>query len=155
MKKIFYERNLLRIRTFLKKYSTLIFWLAWGIIIGLIFGFILKDFRSFFLIFIGYGIFLGITFQFIKVKWLRRAAVSFCVIIALYILWKPVVSFTQIILNQKISRNFLVDDIRQLAAILEVTHPDPYFHGGGKVVFNRRMQDLIRTIPVFLEACLR
>ena len=147
MKKIFYERNLLRIRTFLKKYSTLIFWLAWGIIIGLIFGFILKDFRSFFLIFIGYGIFLGITFQFIKVKWLRRAAVSFCVIIALYILWKPVVSFTQIILNQKISRNFLVDDIRQLAAILEVTHPDPYFHGGGKVVFNRRMQDLIRTIP--------
>ena len=50
-------------------------------------------------------------------------------------------------MNQKISHDFLVDDVRQLASILELTHPDPYQHGGGKVAFHRKMQDIIQTIP--------
>lgn len=61
--------------------------------------------------------------------------------------WKPLISSVQILLNQKISRSFLVDDVRQLATILESTHPDPYSQGGGKIAFHRSMQNLIRTIP--------
>ncbi len=147
MEKIFSRLDLISIRAFLKKYHTLIFWLVWGIAMSLMFGIKLKDFITFFTIFMGYGVFMGLTMQFVKAKWLRRAAVLFCLIIALIILWKPVISLAQIILNQKISRSFLVDDVRQLASILEITHPDPYFQGGGKVAFNRRMQDVIRTIP--------
>jgi hypothetical protein len=147
METIFSKLDPLSIWTFLKKYPILIFWFVWGIAMSLMFGLMFKDFIIFFTIFMAYGIFLGLTLQFVKAKWLRRAAALFCVIIALIILWKPLVSFAQIILNQKISRSFLVDDVRQLASILEDTHPDPYFQGGGKVAFNRRMQDAIRTIP--------
>jgi hypothetical protein len=50
-------------------------------------------------------------------------------------------------LDLKISRSFLVDDVRQMASVLEATHPDPYLHMGGKVNFHRTMQTLIRTIP--------
>jgi hypothetical protein len=135
------------IRNFLKKYYFLIFWLVWGISMSLMFGFMLQDFQTCFTIFMGFGIFLGLILQFVKIKWLRRSAWFICVVIAIIIVWKPVISFVQRTLNQKISRNFLVDDVRQMALILETTHPDPYFHGGGKIAFNRRMQNLIRTIP--------
>ncbi len=139
--------SLLEIRTFLKKYYTLIFWLVWGLIMSLMFGIILQDFQTSFFILTGFGIFLGLLLQFVKIKWFRRLAVFICVVIAVIMVWKPVVSFTQRILHQKISRNFLVDDVRQMASILEATHPDPYIKGGGRIAFHRRMQDLIRTIP--------
>jgi hypothetical protein len=147
MKLIISKINLTGVRTFLKKYGTLIFWLVWGIAMSVIFGFMLRDFQTFFTIFMGYGIFLGMTLQFVKKKWLKRLAVFMCVVIAINIVWKPWISFIQSTLNQKISRSFLVDDVTQLASILESTHPDPYSRGGGKIAFHRRMQNLIRTIP--------
>jgi len=141
------EIRLSSIRTFLKKYKNLLFWLVWGIGMSLIRGLLLRDYLFSFIIFMGFGIYLGVILQFVGSKWLKRAAVLICVVVAIMMIWKPVVSFAQWTLNQKISRRFLVDDVRQMASILEATHPDPYIHGGGKVAFNRLMQDLIRTIP--------
>jgi hypothetical protein len=131
----------------IKDYRSLVFWLIWGITMGVMFGIILEDFKTSFIIFMGYGIFLGLIIQFVKLKWLKSVAVLICLVIAVILVWKPVVSFFQVITNQKISRHFLVADVRQMASILETTHPDPYYHGGGKIAFHRRMQNLIRNIP--------
>jgi hypothetical protein len=49
--------------------------------------------------------------------------------------------------EKKFSRDFLIQDARQLAQILETAHPDPYIHGGGKIAFHRRFQNTLRTIP--------
>jgi hypothetical protein len=46
-----------------------------------------------------------------------------------------------------IERAKLVEDIRQLADILETAHADPYVHGGGKVAFHRRLAQLIKALP--------
>jgi len=46
-----------------------------------------------------------------------------------------------------IPRDKLVEDARQLIAILEDTHPDPYSNGGGKIAFHRRFQKVLRSIP--------
>ena len=43
-----------------------------------------------------------------------------------------------------IKKVLLVEDIRQLANILETTHPQPYFKGGGRVAFHRRVHEIIR-----------
>ena len=139
--------KLLRVRNFLKEYRALVFWLIWGLSMSLVFGFIIGDHQTSFVIFMGYGIFLALIIQFVKIRWLRLVGWLICLVIAVIIVWKPVISFFQMNLNQKISRNFLVDDIRQMASILDSAHPDPYFHSGGKIAFNRRMQNLIRTIP--------
>lgn len=48
----------------------------------------------------------------------------------------------------KLSRENLVRDIRQLNDILEDAHPDPYINGGGKIVYHRRLQELIQQLPV-------
>ena len=133
--------------TFLKNYQSLIFWLIWGISMSVIFGFILDDFRTSFAIWMGFGIYLGVTLQFFENKRLKSAAVLLCVIVAIFLVWKPMISFVQRNTHQKISRQFLVDDVRQMASILEATHPDPYINGGGKVAFNRSMQNLIQIIP--------
>ncbi|HEY71580.1 MAG TPA: hypothetical protein G4O08_13470 [Anaerolineae bacterium] len=45
------------------------------------------------------------------------------------------------------SREQLIEDARQLATILEDTHPDPYIRGGGKIAFHRRLQQLVNAIP--------
>jgi hypothetical protein len=45
------------------------------------------------------------------------------------------------------SREYLIEDARQLAEILESTHPDPYIRGGGKIAFHRRLQQLLNAIP--------
>ena len=47
----------------------------------------------------------------------------------------------------KIPHRLLVEDIRQLAHILESSHPDPYIRGGGKIAFHRRFHDLMISIP--------
>jgi len=44
-------------------------------------------------------------------------------------------------------REALLEDARQLLAILEDNHPDPYSHGGGKLAFYRRFQDILQRIP--------
>jgi len=147
MKFISFKIKISDIKTFLKKFRTLFFWLFWGIFMSVMFGLIMRDYQTSFTIFMGFGIFLGMTLHFVKSKWLRRLAVFLCVVFALNMVWKPLISSVQSLLKQKISRSFLVDDVRQLASILESTHPDPYSHGVGKIAFHRRMQNLIRTIP--------
>lgn len=47
----------------------------------------------------------------------------------------------------KLTREELIQDIRQLNTILETAHPDPYIYGGGKIAYHRRLQELIRDIP--------
>jgi hypothetical protein len=131
----------------LKKFQILVFWLVWSVSMGIIFGFILGDFKISFIIFMGFGGFLGVILQFVHIYWIRVGSVLICIVIAIVLVWKPVLSFYQRTMNQKISRDFLVEDVRQMASILEITHPDPYFYGGGKVAFHRRLQDIIRDIP--------
>ena len=135
------------IRTFLKEYRPLVFWLVWGICMSLWFGLTTRNYQTSFAIFMGFGIYLGLVIQFVKVKRFRVVALCICLAVAIIIVWKPVVGLFQVATNRKISRQFLVDDVRQMASILESTHPDPYYHGGGKIAFHRRMQNLIRTIP--------
>jgi len=45
------------------------------------------------------------------------------------------------------TRTELVRDARQLASILEQSHPDPYINGGGKIAFHRRLQSILQAIP--------
>jgi hypothetical protein len=45
------------------------------------------------------------------------------------------------------SREALLADARQLAAIIEDTHPDPYIRGGGKIAFQIRLDKLLHAIP--------
>ena len=49
--------------------------------------------------------------------------------------------------SEKINKDLLVEDTRQLARILESAHPDPYIRGGGKIAFHRRLQNLLSSIP--------
>ena len=46
-----------------------------------------------------------------------------------------------------VPRQLLIQDARQLAQILDLTHPDPYIRGGGKIAFYRRLQEILRAIP--------
>jgi hypothetical protein len=48
---------------------------------------------------------------------------------------------------KKITREKLIQDIRQLNDILEDAHPDPYINGGGKIAYHRRLQEVIANIP--------
>jgi hypothetical protein len=45
------------------------------------------------------------------------------------------------------SREHLIADARQLAEILESTHPDPYINGGGRIAFHRRLHQVLNAIP--------
>ncbi|KPJ59786.1 MAG: hypothetical protein AMJ46_09855 [Latescibacteria bacterium DG_63] len=49
--------------------------------------------------------------------------------------------------TQIIDRDLLIEDVRQLASILESSHPDPYIKGGGKIAFHRRLHELMLSIP--------
>ena len=51
------------------------------------------------------------------------------------------------VVAQVYGRQELIEDARQLLAVIEDNHPDPYFHGGGKVAFHLRFQELLRSIP--------
>mgnify|MGYP001045092695 CR=1 FL=1 len=50
-------------------------------------------------------------------------------------------------MEAKLSRTALIEDVRQLTTIIESAHPDPYFKGGGRSAYHRRLQKLIRDIP--------
>jgi len=50
-------------------------------------------------------------------------------------------------METKLSRSALIEDIRQLTHIIETAHPEPYFKGGGRIAYHRRLQKLIRGIP--------
>jgi len=45
------------------------------------------------------------------------------------------------------SRGQLIADARQLADILESSHPDPYVNGGGRIAFHRRLHRVLNAIP--------
>ena len=45
------------------------------------------------------------------------------------------------------SQEELIEDARQLAEIIESTHPDPYINGGGKIAFHRRLHLVLNAIP--------
>lgn len=51
-------------------------------------------------------------------------------------------------MDRKLSREELIQDVRQLNEILETAHPDPYINGGGKIAYHRRLLELIRDIPI-------
>jgi hypothetical protein len=46
-----------------------------------------------------------------------------------------------------LKRELLIEDTRQLADIIESSHPDPYTHGGGRIAFHRRLHEVLRSIP--------
>jgi len=46
-----------------------------------------------------------------------------------------------------VPRQLLIQDARQLAQILDLTHADPHIRGGGKIAFHGRLQEIIRAIP--------
>jgi len=46
-----------------------------------------------------------------------------------------------------ISRQDLIQDIRELNHVFESAHPDPYLNSGGKVAYHRHLQALIGSIP--------
>lgn len=45
------------------------------------------------------------------------------------------------------SRDQLIDDARQLARLIEDTHPDPFVRCGGRIAFYRALQDVLEAIP--------
>ena len=45
------------------------------------------------------------------------------------------------------SQDQLIEDARQLAKIIEDTHPDPFVHCGGRIAFHRTLQDVLNSIP--------
>ena len=49
--------------------------------------------------------------------------------------------------SELISRAKLIDDSRQLLTLLETVHPQPYLNGGGKILFHKRFQDVVSSIP--------
>jgi hypothetical protein len=49
--------------------------------------------------------------------------------------------------DEAVSRDELIQDVRQLTDALQTAHPDPYTRGGGKVAFHRRAQGLLAAIP--------
>lgn len=50
-------------------------------------------------------------------------------------------------MENKISREKLIEDIRQFNELVEFSHPDPYLKCGGKITYHRRLQQLIKDIP--------
>jgi len=44
-------------------------------------------------------------------------------------------------------REQLIEDTRELAGIIEATHPDPYSGGGGRIAFHRRLHQALNAIP--------
>ena len=45
------------------------------------------------------------------------------------------------------SKAQLIQDARQLADILESSHPDAYINGGGRIAFHRRLHRVLNAIP--------
>jgi hypothetical protein len=48
---------------------------------------------------------------------------------------------------QRYTQDQLFEDARQLAQIIEDTHPDPFVHCGGRIAFYRAFQDVLEAIP--------
>lgn len=59
----------------------------------------------------------------------------------------PLPSATPVTRPGYFGRDQLIEDVRQLAEVIESAHPDPYINGGGKIAFHRRRQRLLNAIP--------
>lgn len=46
-----------------------------------------------------------------------------------------------------LEQHAVIEDIRQLADIIENTHPDPYSAGGGRIAFHRRLHQTLDAVP--------
>jgi hypothetical protein len=60
---------------------------------------------------------------------------------------KNIISFYDKKPTERLTKNELIEDIRQLQDIIESSHPDPYTHGGGRIQFHRRLQLLMNSVP--------
>ena len=49
--------------------------------------------------------------------------------------------------SQRMTKVQLAEDVRQMVEKIEALHPDPYFWGGGKIAFHRRVDRLFRDLP--------
>ena len=49
--------------------------------------------------------------------------------------------------GQVLTREQLLADARELARLLEESHPDPYSGGGGRIAFHRRLHRILSSIP--------
>jgi len=47
-----------------------------------------------------------------------------------------------------VPRQLLIQDARQIAQILDLTHADPHIRGGGNIAFHGRLQEIIRRMGV-------
>jgi hypothetical protein len=76
-----------------------------------------------------------------KIK-MKRLQLIFAAVLFLF----PITAMPQMT-TDKLDHNSLVADVRQLADIIESSHPDPYTHGGGRIAFHRRLHEVLRSIP--------
>jgi hypothetical protein len=53
-----------------------------------------------------------------------------------------------VLASMPVSRDELIQDVRQLSNLIEAVHPDPYIRGGGKIAYHRRLHETIGAIPV-------
>ena len=118
-----------------------------GLLFGLVLGAVIQNIFLGLCIGAGYGAVLGILSLLRQPRWLQPTILGLCIIITAVVTWDPVKVLIQRERGLRLDRRFLVEDIRQLASILESAHPDPYYHGGGKLAFHRRMQNLICSVP--------
>jgi len=44
-------------------------------------------------------------------------------------------------------RDQLISDARQLAQVIEDTHPDPFVYCGGRIAYYRVFQEVVESIP--------
>jgi len=84
-------------------------------------------------------------------SFLNRVKASFHFGLKLFLIIPVFYLFSPFLFSQETSprlkKELLIEDVRQLAEILERSHPDPYLRGGGKVAFHRRFQETLLKIP--------
>ena len=78
---------------------------------------------------------------------IARRTMATCLLVALLISAIGLSVAVQQVYTPVFTRDELIADARQLTAILEDNHPDPYLHGGGKIAFHLRFQELLASIP--------
>jgi hypothetical protein len=137
----------IRTKSLLSGYGPIIGGAVCGLFLGLVIGAILDKTIIGIGIGIGCGLLTGAMTVFRWHLWLRILIGAVMAVLVVAFLMKPITVLYQREFAKKISRDYLIEDVRQLAQILEDAHPDPYFHGGGKIAFHRRMQNIIRSIP--------
>ena len=114
---------------------------------GLIAGFFLNSLTAGMVFGIVCGALVGAAWRKQWPRWIRFSLIIIAFAAFVIVFIEPLKVIYQREMGLKIDKKYLIKDVRELAFVLETAHPDPYFHGGGKIAFHRRMQNLIRTIP--------